>query len=68
MKNMCFTMYKNNSRYSCKFKVCNPFELSCNLTGKCYSVGCYSYTNRSASPRVLGTDKLYAKLDYDKVF
>jgi hypothetical protein len=41
------TMYKNNSRFSSKFKGCNPLQLSCNLTGKCHAVSYYSCTNRS---------------------
>ena len=43
------TMYKNNSRDNSKFKGCSPSQLSCDLTGKCYAVGYYSYTNRSLS-------------------
>ncbi len=39
-------MYKNNSRDSNKFKCFSPLHLSCNLTGKCYAVGYYSYTKR----------------------
>ena len=39
-------MYKNNSRFSGKFKGCSPFQLSCNLAGKCHAVGYYSYTKR----------------------
>ena len=39
-------MYKNNSRNSSKFKDCSPLQLFCILTGKCYAVGYYSYTNR----------------------
>ena len=39
-------MYKNNSRDSSKFNDCSPFQLSCNLTGKCHEVGYYSYTYR----------------------
>jgi len=38
-------MYKNNSRDSNKFKGCSPLQYSSNLTGKCYAVGYYSYTN-----------------------
>lgn len=39
-------MYKNNSRDSSKFKGYSPLQLSCNLTGKRYAVGYYSYTDR----------------------
>ncbi len=39
-------MYKNNSRNSSELKGCSPFQLSCNLTGKCLAIGYYSYTNR----------------------
>ena len=39
-------MYKNNSRYSSKFKSCSPLQLLCNLSEKCYAVGYYSYTKR----------------------
>lgn len=39
-------MYKNNSRDCSKIKCCSPLQLSCNLTGKCYAVGYYSYTYR----------------------
>ena len=39
-------MYKNNSRDSSNIKGCSPFQLSCNLIGKCHAVGYYSYTNR----------------------
>ena len=42
-------MYKNNSRNSRKFKGCSPFQLYSNLTGKCYAVGYYSYTQRCAA-------------------
>lgn len=35
---------KNNSRYSGKFKGFSPLKLSYNMTGKCYAVGYYSYT------------------------
>ncbi len=45
-KKLPTTMYKNNSRDSCKFKGCGPLQLSCNLTGKCHAIGYYSYTNR----------------------
>jgi hypothetical protein len=40
------TMYKNNSRDCSKFNGCSPLQFSCNLTGKCYAVGYYSYTKR----------------------
>ena len=40
------TMYKNNSRDSCKFKGCSPLQLSCKLKDFSYAVGYYSYTNR----------------------
>ena len=40
------TMYKNNSRFSSKFKGCSPLQLLCNLTGMKPSNGYYSYTNR----------------------
>jgi hypothetical protein len=39
-------MHKNNSRNSSKFKGCSPLQVSCNLTGKCYAVGYYSYAKR----------------------
>src|SRR5690554_410602 len=39
-------MYKNNSRFISKFKGFSPLQLSCNLAGKCYAVGYYSYTKR----------------------
>ena len=39
-------MYKNNSRFSGKFKGCSPLQPSCNLTGKCHAIGYYSYTQR----------------------
>ncbi len=39
-------MYKNNSRFSSKFKGCSPLQLSCNLIGKYNAIGYYSYTNR----------------------
>ncbi len=39
-------MYKNNSRNSSEFKGFSPLQLFCNLTGKCYAVGYYSYTKR----------------------
>ena len=39
-------MYKNNSRFSSKFKVCNPLQFFCNLTGMKPEVGYYSYTSR----------------------
>jgi predicted aconitase len=55
-------MYKNNSRYSRKFRGCSPLQLSCNLTGKCYEVGYYSYTNRW---QTLGSDS--AKFEIDEI-
>ncbi len=39
-------MYKNNSRFSSKFKGCSPLQISCNLTRKCHAIGYYSYTKR----------------------
>lgn len=39
-------MYKNNSRFSSKFKGCSPLVFSCNLTGKYHAVDYYSYTKR----------------------
>ncbi len=40
-------MYKNNSRESSELEGCCPLQLFCILTGKCPTVGYYSYTNRS---------------------
>ena len=48
-------MYKNNSRDSSKFNDCSPFQLSCNLTGKCHEVGYYSYTYRYSPFRTSDT-------------
>jgi len=48
-KHMPTTMYKNNSRDSCKFMGFSPLQLSCNLTEMCHAVGYYSYTNRYKS-------------------
>ena len=48
-------MYKNNSRFSCKFKGCSPLQLSCNLTVKYYAVGYYSYTKRYGQVEFLCT-------------
>ena len=39
-------MYKNNNRYSFKFKGSSPLQLSCNLIGMKPAIGYYSYTNR----------------------
>ena len=39
-------MYKNNSRFSSKFRGCSPLQLLCNLTGMKPANGYYSYTNR----------------------
>ena len=39
-------MYKNNSRFSSKFKGYSPLQLSCNLIGLKPAVGYYSYTQR----------------------
>ena len=33
------TMHKNNSRNSSNSKECSPVQLSCNLIGKCHTVG-----------------------------
>ena len=41
-------MYKNNSRFSSKFKACSPLQLLCNLTGMKPAIGYYSYTLRYA--------------------
>lgn len=38
-------MYKNNTRFSIKFRGCCPLQLLCNLTGKCHTDSYYSYTN-----------------------
>ena len=40
------TIYKNNSRFGCKFKCCSPLQLSCKLTGMKPLSGYYSYTKR----------------------
>ena len=45
-RRFCSTMYKNNSRFSSKFKGCSPQHLFCILTEKCNAVGYYSYTYR----------------------
>lgn len=39
-------MYKNNNRFSSKFKGCGPLQLLCYLTGMKPVNGYYSYTNR----------------------
>jgi len=39
-------MYKNISRDSSVLKGFSPHQLSCNLTGKYYAIGYYSYTQR----------------------
>ncbi len=39
-------MYKNNIRYSSKFRGCSPLQLFWNLIGKCHAVDYYSYTKR----------------------
>ena len=39
-------MYKNNSRFSSKFKGYSPLQLSCNLIGEYHAVGYNSYTKR----------------------
>ena len=54
-------MYKNNSRFSSKFKGCSPLQLSCNLTRKCHAVGYYSYTNRYAQVEIEYKIEFYAK-------
>jgi hypothetical protein len=36
-------MYKNNSRFSSKFKGFSPLQLSCNLTGVKSAIGNFSY-------------------------
>ncbi len=36
-------MYKNNSRFTSKFKGCDPLQPS-NLTGKWYAIGYNCYT------------------------
>ncbi len=45
------TMYKNNSRFSSKFRGCSPLQLSCNLTGMKPAIGYYSYTNVSKNAK-----------------
>ncbi len=46
-------MYKNNSRFSSKFKGCSPLQLSCNLTGMKPAIGYYSYTNYAGALNVI---------------
>ena len=43
-ENQPITFCINNSRFSSKFKVCSPLQLSCNLAGKYHAIGYYSYT------------------------
>ncbi len=39
-------MYKNNSRYSNKFKGCSPLQFHRKLKVSCSAIGYYSYTHR----------------------
>ncbi len=53
-------MYKNNSRDSGILKGCSPLQLSCNLTGKYYAVGYYSYTHVTVYLKNAPYERLYS--------
>lgn len=57
-KSQLLTMYKNNSRFSSKFRGCNPLRLSCNLIRMKPAIGYYSYTNRYAQSEKNSNEQL----------
>ena len=58
-------MYKNNSRFSSKFKGFSPLQLSCNLISLKSAIAYFGYTVVSNKPKIQSANKTsrYTKKD-----